>query len=356
MTTQPSRMPQSAVPAPTLSASPVHKGWLARNWQWLLATLFLGGLVLMVGFVALIMGAIRSSDVAKASVAMAQSNRRVVQHLGAPIAEGWLLSGSVNVSNASGDADLSVPISGPKGKGTVYVTAHKSAGRWNYSLMQVAIDASDEKIDLLYGGAAAAPSQSNMVRPGQPQAAQTTQPPSFTTVAAVAAPPHPDAASFAAPASDVVQSQDMNTAGVVGEVIQCRRAEGVLSTRVRFRNNSSKEAKVYVVDNSEFEKVYVTATSKEYFILKDSEGNSLTPATDYACHSGATEDIASAMSYGSWANHPSIYSQMTVSIMERHFELGLDDARRARAIQTVCSRLDSMVSAQALMPRARLWK
>ena len=213
MTTQPSRMPQSAVPAPTLNASPVRKGWLARNWKWLLATFILGGLVLMVGFFALIMGAIRTSDVAKASVAMAQSNRRVVQQLGAPLEEGWLLSGSVNVSDGSGDADLSVPISGPKGKGTIYVTARKSGGRWNYSLMQVAIDASEEKIDLLSGGAVAAPLQSRMARPEQPQAPPTTQPPDLTTVAAAAAPPPPDAASFAAPASDAIQSQDMNTRG-----------------------------------------------------------------------------------------------------------------------------------------------
>ncbi len=304
MTTQPSRMPQSAVPAPVLSASPTHRGWLARNWKWLLATLFLGGLVLMVGFFALIMGAIRSSDVAKASVAMAQSNRQVVQQLGAPIEEGWLLSGSVNVSNASGDADLSVPISGPKGKGTVYVTAQKSAGRWRYSVMQVAIDGSDERIDLLAGGAAAAPLQSNMVRPAQPQADQTTQPPNLTTVAA-AAPPRPDAASFAAPASDVIQSQDMNTAGVVGEVIQCRRAEGVLSIRVRFRNNSSKEARVYVVDSTEYEKVYATAANKKYFILKDSEGTYLTPAADYNCGGrGVCARLAPGDTYTWWAKFP----------------------------------------------------
>ncbi|MGH9503481.1 MAG: cytochrome c oxidase assembly factor 1 family protein, partial [Terriglobales bacterium] len=166
MTTQLSRMPQPAVPTPTLSASPARKGWLARNWKWLLATFLLGGLALVFGLFALIMGTIRSSDVAKASVAMAQSNRQVAQQLGSPIEEGWLLSGSINVSNASGDADLSVPISGPKGKGTVYVTAQKSAGRWHYRVMQIAIDGSDERIDLLAGGAGAAPSQSNMVSPG----------------------------------------------------------------------------------------------------------------------------------------------------------------------------------------------
>ncbi len=305
MTTQPNRMPQSAMPAPVLSARPTQRGWLARNWKWLLATLFLGGLVLMFGFFALIMGAIRSSDVAKASVATAQSNRQVVQQLGAPIEEGWLLSGSVNVSNASGDADLSVPISGPKGKGTVYVTARKSAGRWHYSVMQVAIDGSDERIDLLAGAAAAAASQSSMVRPAQPQADQTTQPPNLSTVAAAAAPPRPDAASFAAPASDVIQSQDMNTAGVVGEVIQCRRAEGVLSIKVRFRNNSSKEASMFIVPSSSYEKVYVTATGKKYFILKDSEGAYLTPAADYACGlPGVCARLGPGDTYTWWAKFP----------------------------------------------------
>ena len=160
---------------------------------------------------------------------MAQSNRQVAQQLGSPIEEGWLLvAGPRMFQMLPASRHLSVPISGPKGKGTVYITAHKSAGRWHYSMMQVpAIDGSDEKIDLL-GGGAAAPSQSNMVRPTQPQADQSTQPPNLTSVAAAAAPARPDAASIA-PALDVIQSQDMNTAGVVGEVIQCKRSEGVLS-------------------------------------------------------------------------------------------------------------------------------
>ncbi len=303
MTIQPGRTPQSAVPAPVLSASPSQRGWLARNWKWLLATFLLGGLALVFGVFALIMGAIRSSDVAQASVATAQSNRQVAQRLGSPIEEGWLLSGSVNVSNASGDADLSVPISGPKGKGTVYVTARKSAGRWHYSVMQVAIDGTDERIDLLE--AAAAPVQNSMASPTQPQAAQTSEPSNLTTVAAAAPPPQPDAASFVAPASDAIQSQDMNTAGVVGEVVQCRRAEGVLSIRVRFRNNSNKEAKVYVVDNSEFEKIYVTAANKKYFILKDAEGTYLTPAADYNCGGrGVCAKLAPGDTYTWWAKFP----------------------------------------------------
>jgi hypothetical protein len=51
-----------------------------------------------------------------------------------------------------------------------------------------------------------------------------------------------------------------------------------------------------------------------------------------------------------------IYSQMAVSILDRHFSLSLDDARRTRAIQEVRSRLDSTVSVKAVIPRARAWK
>jgi hypothetical protein len=49
----------------------------------------------------------------------------VAQKLGGRIEEGWLTSGSINVgTGGSGDANLAVPISGPKGNGTVYVMAH----------------------------------------------------------------------------------------------------------------------------------------------------------------------------------------------------------------------------------------
>jgi hypothetical protein len=42
------------------------------------------------------------------------------------------------------------------------------------------------------------------------------------------------------------------------------------------------------------------------------------------------------------------YCQMAVNVLERHFELGLADARRAQAIQSVCFRLDSTVNKDSL--------
>jgi hypothetical protein len=37
------------------------------------------------------------------------------------------------VNGASGASNLAIPISGPKAKGTIYVSANKSLGQWNYS-------------------------------------------------------------------------------------------------------------------------------------------------------------------------------------------------------------------------------
>jgi hypothetical protein len=72
----------------------------------------------------------------------------VVAALGSPIDEGWYLSGTTNVNGASGDADLSIPISGPKGKGTIYAVATKSAGEWTYSKLMVKIESTGATIDL----------------------------------------------------------------------------------------------------------------------------------------------------------------------------------------------------------------
>ena len=177
MSTQPNPIPQATAPAPALMPNQ-RRSWLGRNWKWLLAAVFVCGLVFVVGIVALLMGTMRSSDVAKEAFARAQSNTLVAQRLGTPISEGWFVGGSINVSPASGDADLSVPISGPKGKGTVYVTAQKTAGTWAYSVMQAAIEGSSEKIDLLPHAAASepppnqptpAPRRRLMSRPNLPQ-------------------------------------------------------------------------------------------------------------------------------------------------------------------------------------------
>ena len=117
--------------------------------------------VLFVAFVAsvvlIVFTAVKSTDVYKDAVARAKSHPAVIEALGSPITEGFLVSGNTNVNGASGEANLSIPISGPKGRGTVYVAATKSLGRWNYSGLVMEIAGTHQRIDLLHRSTPANP-------------------------------------------------------------------------------------------------------------------------------------------------------------------------------------------------------
>lgn len=108
-------------------------------------------LLLVAGFVfiivSIVFGAMKSSDAYKAALAKAKADPRVVNALGSPITDGFFVSGKTNVSGSSGQADLTIPISGPKGKGTIYFVASKFAGQWTFSKLIVDVANTGERID-----------------------------------------------------------------------------------------------------------------------------------------------------------------------------------------------------------------
>src|SRR5215813_5703821 len=127
--------------------------WWKRNWKWfvplgcfsvaLLFLLFIGSILVIV------FSAMKSTDVYKEALARAKADPAVIEALGSPIKEGFFLSGNTNVNGAAGESNLAIPISGPKGKGTIYVSANKSLGQWNYSGLVVEIGQTHQRIDLL---------------------------------------------------------------------------------------------------------------------------------------------------------------------------------------------------------------
>jgi hypothetical protein len=82
-------------------------------------------------------------------LARAKADPAVVEALGSPIRDGFLVSGNTNVNGVSGESNLAIPIFGPRGEGTIYVSASKSLGRWNYSGLVVEVGQTHERIDLL---------------------------------------------------------------------------------------------------------------------------------------------------------------------------------------------------------------
>ena len=138
----------------TTPIPPQPKGnWWTRNWKWFVPTGCLTLFILFAAFTAcivlIVFSALKSTDVYKDAVAQAKRNDAVIEALGSPIKEGLLVSGDSKVDGGSGSANLSIPISGPKGDGTIFLEAKKSAGRWKYSTLVVKIKRSGEQIDLL---------------------------------------------------------------------------------------------------------------------------------------------------------------------------------------------------------------
>lgn len=97
---------------------PRRKNWFDRNWKWFIPTLVVAILCLVGGFIAVLYLSVdltfRSSDVCKIAVAQATASPAVRAKLGTPLRVGHSFSGSLNLYGTSGDANLEIPVSGPR--------------------------------------------------------------------------------------------------------------------------------------------------------------------------------------------------------------------------------------------------
>jgi hypothetical protein len=142
-------------PAPTLNASNAAppKSWWSRNWKWFVPVGCLSLTLLVAGgvfaIVALVFGLIKSSDIYKDTVAQAKTNPAIVTLLGTPIEDSWYVMGQIKLKDDSGHADLQIPLSGPKGEGTLHVAGTKSAGVWTTAVLRFQLKGAPKPIDLL---------------------------------------------------------------------------------------------------------------------------------------------------------------------------------------------------------------
>jgi hypothetical protein len=108
--------------------------------------------LVIVGIIAgvfyLIMGDFKSSPVYVEAMKAAQSDPRVAAQLGTPIQAGWFVTGSIEEQGISGDATLVIPISGSRKSGTLYASARKGNGVWQFYTLAVQIDGQSEVIVL----------------------------------------------------------------------------------------------------------------------------------------------------------------------------------------------------------------
>lgn len=127
--------------------------WWSRNWIRILlvgcfgaAGLFLGGIAFII---VAAFGMMRSSGACQEAVARAGSSPAVVQALGAPLNVGWFVTGTLDPGR---HAEMTIPVSGPRGKARIYVVASKATGEWVFSTLTVKLRATGERISLVEKG------------------------------------------------------------------------------------------------------------------------------------------------------------------------------------------------------------
>lgn len=134
------------------------KGCLGRNWKWMLPVGCLGlllGVAALVGVIVFVaMSAVKTSEVYKGALGVAQTHPAAIERLGQPIKDGMFVTGNVKFDGSGGNANLEIPLSGPKGSGRLYVRAVNPDGAWMY-----------ERLDLVAGGETVSLLDRNVVQP-----------------------------------------------------------------------------------------------------------------------------------------------------------------------------------------------
>lgn len=134
--------------APPPLPSKQKPDWWSRNWKWFvpLIVVFVMGLGVTIGAATLEL--LKSNEAYQIALARAQQSAELQEKIGAPIEAGWLVTGNVNWSNGSGQAELTIPIRGPQGDAIIYVVAFQQGGEWEYEHLIVKVVEPEAHIDL----------------------------------------------------------------------------------------------------------------------------------------------------------------------------------------------------------------
>ena len=128
-----------------------------RRWGCTPLSCLIGGVTFIVvvgcvvGIFAGVISLFRDSDVAQEALARAQRDPQVEAALGRPLEIGWFLpTGSLRTdAGGGGQVDLTLPISGPRGSGTLIISGVRTRGVWVYDRMIVTVNGTGQRIDLL---------------------------------------------------------------------------------------------------------------------------------------------------------------------------------------------------------------
>ncbi|MCB1037479.1 MAG: hypothetical protein KDD47_26850 [Acidobacteria bacterium] len=136
-------------------ANPNERPWWQSPWTCGIGGCCLGCVALPLLIVTILGGGAfflaRSAGVYQEALAMVKEDPRAIELLGEPIETGWQFNGNIQAGDRGGEAEFSVPISGPKGSGMLEVEAKKVAGEWQYEQIRIVPDDGGVPLDLVGG-------------------------------------------------------------------------------------------------------------------------------------------------------------------------------------------------------------
>lgn len=127
--------------------------WWKRNWKWVISV---GGCFTLIIIFIIFIGSIfygvtsvlEESQPYEYALEKINQDDKITDELGYPIEKDGIISSNYNYSNGKKTAKLSVPVSGPKGSGTLFVEASGEDDEWTYDVIRIEIK-DNENIDLL---------------------------------------------------------------------------------------------------------------------------------------------------------------------------------------------------------------
>ena len=131
-----------------------QKNWFSRNWLWVVPVGGCTTIILLVvfGISAIFFGvssALTSSTPYEYAIERATHNIKVIEFLGEPIETAGIMQGNISLQNDFGLVDITIPLKGPNGSGTVSVKGEKFYDEWIYEELYVLIEETNKKINLL---------------------------------------------------------------------------------------------------------------------------------------------------------------------------------------------------------------
>ncbi len=114
----------------------------------------LGIIVVVAAMAAGLFGAYQSittSEPYQLALEQTRSSEAAIQALGTPIEEGMVTSGGLRHSDGVSETNIEIPVAGPDGSGTLFVSAEKPGTQWLLTTLELEMAGSAGRIDLLQG-------------------------------------------------------------------------------------------------------------------------------------------------------------------------------------------------------------